>query len=102
MNYKYSGLAPVKEVKNIDLDGVLSEGYDLEAPIWENIEKVRRLHYDHGHTIIIWTARLWWEAPKIAAFLEEHQIPYHGIKCNKGGSNEYVDDRATNVKDWKV
>lgn len=56
-------------------------------------EAVRR-HYHSGGTVIVWTARPWSEASTIAARLTEWGVPYHGIRCEKGSADVYVDDKA--------
>lgn len=53
-----------------------------------------REHYHDGWTVVIWTARPWSEASQIAAHLTEWQVPYHGIRCEKGSGDVYVDDKA--------
>ena len=80
-----------KKVFNIDFDGTLTLT-DSGAPYQEMIEKVRNLYYN-GDIIIIWTARLWEDAAHVAAWLTKHNVPYHGIKMEKGGSDIYIDDR---------
>ena len=53
-----------------------------------------REHYYAGGTVIVWTARPWSEANRIAAHLTEWEVPYHGIRCEKGSGDVYVDDKA--------
>lgn len=50
--------------------------------------------YYEGHTLLVWTARPWKDAPFLVSRLEEWEVPWHGIKCNKGGADVYVDDKA--------
>lgn len=84
----------------VDFDGTLTQG---EAPWWEDeieepreeiIEWVRQQYFAGAH-VVIWTARPWSETHKIAARLTEWEVPYHGIRCNKGGAEGYVDDKAS-------
>jgi len=62
-------------------------------PDHDVIEAVNDL-YKEGHTIIIWTARPWKNAPQLKAFLERYQVRHHGIMMGKGSSDKYVDDKA--------
>jgi len=62
-------------------------------PNEEMCDWVRQRYYD-GHTIIIWTARPWSEASTTVAKLTEWGVPYHGIRCEKGSADMYVDDKA--------
>ena len=87
-----------RRVYNIDLDGILTNG----EPFWEkepspNEEAIlytRRL-YREGNVIIIHTARQWEFAPETVAWLVKHRVPFHGIFMMKGGSDCYIDDKAT-------
>ncbi len=77
-----------------DLDGVLAENdYKLDKPIEKNIQILKKQYYQ-GNIIIIWTARMWSDAPEVVSFLEKYQIPYHGLRMNKGGADKYYDDKA--------
>jgi len=84
---------------NVDFDNTLTEddvAYwegEVPDPDEEVCEWVRQRYYE-GNTIIVWTARPWSEASTIAARLTEWQIPYHGIRCEKGSSSVYIDDKA--------
>lgn len=71
--------------------------YGSEKPNHEVIEWLKEMYYD-GHTIIVWTARPWSEAPIIAARLTEWGVRWHGLRCEKGGADVYVDDKAVCVK----
>jgi hydroxymethylpyrimidine pyrophosphatase-like HAD family hydrolase len=59
---------------------------------------VRDIYHNHGH-VLIWTARPWAEANRIAAHLAEWEIPYHGIRCEKGSADAYIDDKAVQPND---
>lgn len=86
-------------VINVDFDGTLTKGkyheWDDEEPEPrpEMVEWVRGKYYQ-GFVIIIWTARPWSAAQSIAAWLTKHGVPYYGIRCEKGASDMYVDDKA--------
>lgn len=58
------------------------------------IRWVNRMYRD-GHTIIIWTSRPWLEAHTTVGKLTEWGVRWHGIKCDKGSGDLYVDDKAT-------
>lgn len=50
--------------------------------------------YISGYTIIIWTARPWSEAQHTAALLTEWGVRYHGLRCEKGSADRYIDDKS--------
>lgn len=66
---------------------------DKQEPNKEMIEAVRE-QFIEGKKVVVWTAREWREAPKIAGWLTIHEVPYHGIKMEKGGADKYIDDKA--------
>jgi len=85
---------------NVDFDNTLTDG-DVEywngerpEPNEQMCEWTRQRYYD-GHTIVVWTARPWSEASAIAAHCCEWEVPYHGIRCEKGSADQYVDDKAS-------
>jgi len=92
---------PNKKVYNIDFDGTLTTGEYVDFPEANHLmtAKVKELA-SKGHVIIIWTARGWSQAPKLAAWLTLYSIPFHGIRMDKGGSDCYVDDKAVLIKDF--
>lgn len=85
-----------REVYNIDVDGVLTNGEKFweeePTPNQDMIEYVRNL-YQSGNTIIIWSARAWELAPETVSWLIKHRVPFHGIYLAKGGSDHYIDDK---------
>ena len=86
-------------VINVDVDGVLTKGnimfWDGEPePNQMVIDYIRKLYFSGKYTIIIWTARLWCNAPDLIGWLEKYSVPFHGIKMNKGASDFYIDDKA--------
>ena len=96
-----------------DLDGTLvtqaqdKEGkmhYSEALPIFQSIQKLRKL-YEEGHHIIIQTARGSGSGKNYEDLtrqqLEEFNIPYHALNIGKKPSADiYIDDKAINVKDW--
>lgn len=91
----------------VDFDGTITQG---EAKYWgdglEAIEQPRedvvewvRSQYYAGVHVVVWTARPWDQASRVAARLTEWGVPYHGIRCEKGGADGYVDDKAVHVDD---
>lgn len=86
---------------NIDFDETLTTGEG--PPFWEDewreepneamIEWVNQ-RYIEDNTIIVWTARPWKCAYQLAACLERWEVRYHGVRCNKGSADVYVDDKA--------
>jgi hydroxymethylpyrimidine pyrophosphatase-like HAD family hydrolase len=62
-------------------------------PNEEVIAAVRELYHNGAH-IVIWTARPWSEANVIEAHLTEWGVKHHGIMCEKGSADAYIDDKA--------
>lgn len=83
----------------VDFDGTLTKGKarywegEVEEPNEAVAEWVRQQYYE-GNMIVVWTARPWSQASTIAARMTEWEIPYHGIRCEKGGAGLYVDDKS--------
>lgn len=83
----------------VDFDGTLTQGTakywagEVEEPREEVLEWVREQYYNGAH-VVIWTARPWSQASTIAARLTEWGVPYHGVRCEKGGADGYLDDKA--------
>lgn len=83
----------------VDFDNTLT---DDDVAYWEGerpdpdeaVCRAVREHYRNGGTVVVWTARPWSEANRIAAHLTEWGVPYHGIRCEKGSGDVYVDDKA--------
>ncbi|QSG06346.1 hypothetical protein HSR121_2013 [Halapricum desulfuricans] len=63
------------------------------------VEYVRWLKDEKHYTIIIWTARPWSHANHIAGLLTMWEVPYNGLKMEKGGAEVYLDDKAVNHTD---
>jgi hypothetical protein len=82
-----------------DFDNTLTEDNvkywtgERPEPDQDVVDAVRD-YYHAGGTVIVWTARPWSEANQIAAHLTEWELPYHGIRCEKGSGDLYVDDKA--------
>lgn len=89
-----------------DLDNTIAQGTwspdnpteDIGPPIWENVEKLKKLHKD-GWKIFIHTSRSWNLYERIEAWLLEHDIPFKGIHCGKNLYAAYIDDRGINSRD---
>ena len=83
----------------VDFDNTLTtenvEYWNDERPEPDEdvIERVNE-HYHAGGTVIVWTARPWSEASRIAAHLTEWGVRWHGIRCDKGSADVYLDDKA--------
>lgn len=82
----------------LTLDGVAYWDDERPDPDEPALEAVRE-HYRAGGTVMIWTARPWSEAGRIASHLAEWGVPYHGIRCEKGSADVYVDDKALRPSD---
>lgn len=85
---------PNRKVYNIDFDGTITKGHgDHSIDINYSVtDKIKELYYS-GNILIIWTARQWCDAPFLVSVLIENNIPFHGIRMDKGGSDYYVDDK---------
>lgn len=86
----------------LDFDETLTESsgdpYQIggETPNQEMVEYARWLKEDQHHSIIIWTARPWSHAAHIAGLCTMWGVPFNGLRCEKGGADAYVDDKAVN------
>jgi len=83
----------------VDFDETLTEGRarywegEVEDPNEPMVEWVKEQYYS-GAKVVVWTARPWSQANVIAARLTEWGVPYHGLRCEKGGADGYVDDKS--------
>lgn len=84
----------------VDFDKTLTDpDQDEWAPAYQQepnpavIEAVREAYISGVH-VVIWTARQWDEASGVAGWLTAHDVPFHGLRCGKGGADAYVDDKA--------
>lgn len=91
---------------NVDFDRTLTDPEEDEwaeafrrEPNDEMVEAVREAYFS-GYLVVVWTARQWWEAPQIAGWLHAHEVPFHGLRCSKGGSDRYIDDKAISPEDF--
>jgi len=97
-------VTPAMDRVAVDFDNTLTES-NVEYWNDERPEPDRhmcawvRQQYYRGKTVLIWTARPWSEAHRIAAHLTEWEVPYHGIRCEKGSADVYVDDKALSPPD---
>ena len=86
-----------RQVIHFDVDGVLTEGqnhWECEpTPNREMCKYVRKLYYSCKYVIIIWSARLWDDAPKTVAWLIKNSVPFHGIFLGKSATDFYIDDK---------
>jgi len=89
----------------VDFDNTLTEDnvryWEGEVPVPdEAVCDAVTEFYQSGGTVVVWTARPWSEASSIAARLTEWEVPYHGIRCEKGSGDIYVDDKATTPEEF--
>ena len=90
----------------VDFDKTLTTGEgpsfwqddEHEEPNEDMIQWVNE-QYHKGHFVVVWTARPWSQAQNVASYLTKWGVEYYGIRCNKGGADIYVDDKAVNVED---
>lgn len=93
------------ELLAVDFDGTLTDPDQDEwrpaedcEPQEQVIDLVREAYFD-GAKVIVWTARQWTEASQIAGWLDIHEVPYHGLRCGKGGAEQYLDDKTVPTED---
>lgn len=91
----------------IDIDNTIcrTEGLDYKnaEPIYERIEKFNKL-YDEGNIIWYQTSRGyvtgidWREVTEKQ--LKEWGVKYHKLLFDKPDADVYIDDKASNIKEW--
>lgn len=92
----------------VDFDKTLTTGEgppfwsddEDETPDEEMIEWVNS-KYHEGCAIIVWTARPWSQAQNVAGYLTKWGVEFSGIRCDKGGADVYVDDKAIRPEEIK-
>jgi len=89
---------------NVDFDNTLTTGdcryWAGEYPeVDEAVAQATREAYYDGAHVIVWTARPWSEASAVAGWLTRWEIPYHGIRAEKGSADLYVDDKSVRPKE---
>lgn len=102
----------------IDLDGVIcnlkkpGQDYTNLTPVEGAVEKIRQLK-EHGHYIIIYTARHMKTCDgnigKVSArigkitfeWLEKYAIPYDEVIFGKPWCDVYIDDNAMRFEGWR-
>lgn len=86
-----------REVINIDVDSTLTMGeiwWEKTPTVNKEMRKfVQDAYYSMRYVIIIWTARLWCDAPETIGWLISNRIPFHGIMMQKGAADCYIDDK---------
>lgn len=95
------------DVVALDFDNTLTVAHEGdnpykrggEQPSEEMVEYANYLKEEINATIIIWTARPWSHAGHIAGLLTMWGCPYNAIRCEKGGADVYVDDKACHVSE---
>mgnify|MGYP006297666421 CR=1 FL=1 len=70
-----------------------------ETPNTEMIEYIKEIRETKHYGVVIWTARPWSHASHIAGLLTMWEVPYTGLRCEKGGAEAYLDDKAVNHAD---
>lgn len=83
----------------VDFDNTLTQDEvawwndEPEEPDEAVIAAINEL-YTQGKTIIVWTARPWSKSGKIAGRLTQWGLRYHGIRCERGSGDMYIDDKT--------
>jgi hypothetical protein len=91
----------------VDIDGTICRSiradYTTAVPMRDRIEKINRL-FEEGHEVHYWTARGgrtgkdWSELTKQQ--LDEWGCKYTSLKMGKPSYDVWIDDLATNAKDF--
>ncbi len=89
----------------IDLDGTICTeekmfSRSLAKPINKAVESINQL-YDEGHTIIIYSARLWIEYEMTHHWLKVNGIKFHQLVLGKPQGDFWIDDRALRFEKWE-
>lgn len=73
----------------------------IGEPIWENLEKLRRL-VEAGYKPWIYTSRPGWDYETIETWYEHYGVKLKGIHTGKPLGAAYIDDRAVaaDEPDW--
>ena len=89
----------------VDLDGTICTeektfSRSMATPLQGARETLKKLK-DHGHTIIIYSARSWNEFEMTIKWLNDNKIPYDQVILGKPIGDYWIDDRAVNFQSWK-
>lgn len=89
----------------IDLDGTICTeerqySRSLARPLPDSIESIKRLKTE-GHTIIIYSARMWAEYEMTVDWLKRNNVPYDQLILGKPQGDFWIDDRAVRHVNWK-
>lgn len=88
----------------IDLDGVVcSEEQTFERSLAKPIPGAREALLalrEHGHTLVIYSARSWSEFRMTKKWLEDHGIPFDSLLLGKPVADLFIDDRAVHFTEW--
>lgn len=88
----------------IDLDGTICTeekmfSRSLAKPIEKAVDSVNKL-YEEGHTIIIYSARLWIEYEMTFHWLTTNGVKFHQLVMGKPQGDVWIDDRALRFDNW--
>lgn len=88
----------------VDMDGVICTEQRtfercLATPISGAREALESLAAA-GHTIVIYSSRSWSELKMTKQWLDNNQIPYHGIHLGKPVADCVIDYRALKFTGW--
>jgi uncharacterized HAD superfamily protein len=89
----------------IDIDGTICSeerqfSRPLAKPLEGAIDSINRL-YEHGHTIILYTARTWAEWEVTNHWLQTNGVKFHQLFMGKPVGDVWIDDRAIAHEDWQ-
>jgi hydroxymethylpyrimidine pyrophosphatase-like HAD family hydrolase len=88
----------------VDMDGVIcTEQRTFERSLATPLPGAREALEElvaAGHTVVIYSARSWAELKMTKAWLDNHQIPYHGIHLGKPVADCIIDDRSIRFNGW--
>lgn len=89
----------------IDIDGTICTeerqfSRPLAKPLPDAIKSINQL-YEHGHTIILYTARTWAEWEVTNHWLKEQGVQFHQLFMGKPVGDVWIDDRAIAHDNWQ-
>lgn len=88
----------------IDLDGTICTeekmfSRSLAQPIEKAVASINQLYHE-GHTIIIYSARLWIEYEMTHHWLTVNGVKFHQLVMGKPQGDFWIDDRALRFENW--
>jgi uncharacterized HAD superfamily protein len=88
----------------IDMDGTIcTEESPFNRPLAKPLKGARKAVNkltEHGHTVVIWTARGWDQYRITKKWLDDHGFKYAQLLMGKPIANLIIDDRSRQFTGW--